>query len=245
MAAVASTRDPPRSEDTFFAGMAAAIILTALLGFSRTYFLRPILPVPTPAPRELTPLIHLHAALSVSWVLLLLVQVRLVAAKRIDVHRKLGVAGAVLAALLVVVGILTALHGVARGVAPFGLDPHRFLIVPLSSIGLFALFVVAGITARRTPQSHKRLMLLATIALLPPAIARWVILLGLGPQVVLVVSTLFLLPLVAWDLKARRRLHPVTLWGGLLLVASGPLRLMLSQTAGWLTISERLADLVK
>ncbi len=97
---------------------------------------------------------------------------------------------------------------------------------------------------RRDAQSHKRLMLLGTIALLPPAIARWVLLLGLGPAVVLALSTLFVVPLVIWDLKTRKSLHPVTLWGGLLVVLSGPLRLGLAQTDGWLKIADWLVGLV-
>jgi hypothetical protein len=225
--------------------MAAAIVVTALAGFARTYFLRPLLPVLAPAPMALTPLIHVHGLLFTGWVLLLLVQVRLVAAKRITSHRRLGVAGAAMAGLMVVVGTLTALYGVVRGVAPFGIDPRRFLIVPLFSILLFVVFVVAGVRARRDPQSHKRLMLLATIAVLPPAIARWVLLLGLGPPVVFAVATLLLVPIVAWDLKTRQRLHPVTLWGGLLLVVSGPLRLALAQTDGWLVLSNWMVGLVK
>ena len=230
------------SERRFFSAMAALIVFTAVAGFARTYFLRPVLPAA--AQPELTPLIHVHGVLFTGWVLLFLVQVRLVAAKRIDLHRRLGVVGAVLAALMVAVGTLTAVQGVVRGVAPFGIEPRRFLIVPLFAIGLFAGFVFAGVRARRDSQSHKRLMLLGTIALLPPAIARWVLLLGLGAPVVLLISTLFLLPLVAWDLRTQRRLHPVTLWGGLLLVVSGPLRLVLAQTDGWLRISAWLVGLV-
>jgi len=72
-----------------------------------------------------------------------------------------------------------------------------------------------------------------------------VVLLGLGPRVVLAIAALFLLPLVVWDLKTRQRLHPVTLWGGLLLVVSGPLRLVLARTDSWLKLAERLSDLVK
>jgi hypothetical protein len=238
-------RDNRRGEHTFFSAMAAAIVFTALAGFARTYFLRPLLPAPTPSPSGLTPLIHLHGVLFTGWVLLLFAQVRLVATKRIGLHRRIGAAGAAMAALMVVVGTLTALHGVVRGVAPFGMDPRRFLIVPLFAVGLFAVFVVAGIAARRDGERHKRLMLLATLALLPPAIARWVLLLGLGPPVVFAVATLFLLPLVGWDLKTRRQLHPVTIWGGLLLVVSGPLRLALAQTDGWLALSDWLVGLVK
>lgn len=225
--------------------MAAAIIFIALAGFARTYFLRAVLPPMAPAPPALTPLLHVHGLLFTGWVLLFFVQARLVATGRIGLHRRLGVAGAGMAALLVVVGILTALQGVVRGVAPDGMDPGRFLIVPLVAIGLFAIFFFAAIRARRDAPSHKRLMLLATIALLPPAIARWVLLLGMGPQVVFAVATLLLVPLILWDLKSRRRLHPVTLWGGLVLVASGPLRLLISQTDAWLTISNWMVGFVR
>lgn len=234
-----------REEHRFYSAMAVAIVLVALAGFARTYFLRPLLPVPASPLRELTPLIHLHGLLFTGWVLLLLAQVRLAATKRMGLHRRLGVAGAVMAALMVVVGTLTGIYGVVRGVAPFEIDPRRFLIVPLFAIGLFAVFVVAGVWARRDAQSHKRWMLLATIALLPPAIARWVLLLGLGPPVVLAVATLLLLPLIGWDLNTRRRLHPVTLWGGLLLAVSGPVRLILAKTDGWLVISDWLVGLAK
>lgn len=233
------------AERRFFTGMAAAIVITAVAGFARTYFLLPVLPAPVPAPHGLTPLIHLHALLFTGWVLLFLAQVRLVAARRIDLHRKLGLAAAALAVLMVGLGTLVAIQGVVRGVAPFGMDPRRFLVVPLFAVILFAVFTAAGLQARRDPQSHKRLMLLATIAILPPAIARWVLLLGLGPPVVFAVATLFLVPLVVWDLKTRGRLHPVTLWGGLLLAVSGPLRLLISRTDGWLVVADGLVGLVR
>ena len=244
MATAGSTADNLPSERAFFSGMAALILAVAVAGFARTYFLRPLLPVPTPALPGLTPFIHLHAALFTGWVLLFLAQARLVAASRIDLHRRLGMVGAVMATLMLAVGMLVAILGVVRGVSPLGMDPRRFLIVPVAAIGLFAVFVAAGIRARRDPQSHKRLMLLGTIALLPPAIARWVLLLGLGPPVVFALATLFVVPLVVWDVKTRGGLHPVTLWGGLLLVLSGPLRLLVARTDGWLVISAWLVDLV-
>ena len=245
MATSGLASDHRRSEHRFFTSMAVAILLAVLVGFARTYFLRSLLPAPTPAPLGLTPLIHFHSLLFTGWVFLLLVQARLVAAKRIDIHRRLGMAAAALATMMVGIGTLVAIQAVVRGVGPFEMDPRGFLIVPLFALGLFAVFVVMGIGARRDPQRHKRLMLLATIALLPPAIARWVLPMGFAPPVVLIVATLFLVPLVVWDLKTRGRLHPVTLWGGLLLVVSGPLRLALAHTEGWLSISDWLVGLVK
>ena len=245
MAADESRPGSEQSERAFFSAMAAAILFAVFVGFARTYFLRTVLPAPSPPPLGLTPLVHLHGLLFAGWAVLLLVQARLVAATRIDLHRRLGMVGVLMALLMVGIGTLVAIHAVLRGVAPFGMDPRRFLIIPLFALGLFALFFIAGVRARRDPQSHKRLMLLATIALLPPAIARWVIQIGLGPPFVLAIATLFLVPIVVWDLKTRGRLHPVTLWGGLLLVISGPLRLALARTDGWLAISDWLVGLVR
>jgi hypothetical protein len=234
-----------RTERAFFGGMAALIAATAFLGFARTYYLRALVDAPSPPLPTLTPLLHLHGVLFSAWVVLLFAQSRLVAAGRIDLHRRLGIAGAALAVLMIVVGTLTALQGVLRGVSPGGIDPRRFLAVPLFALLVFGLLLFAGIRARRDPQSHKRLVLLATVALLPPALARWVIVyLGLGPPVVLALSTLFVLPLVAWDLRTLGRLHPATLWGGLLVIASGPLRLAVAFTDGWLAFAEWAVALV-
>lgn len=74
LATISSTLENTRGERRFFSAMAAAIVVMALAGFARTYFLRPLLPVLEPAPMALTPLIHLHGLLFTGWVLLLLAQ---------------------------------------------------------------------------------------------------------------------------------------------------------------------------
>ena len=61
---------------------------------------------------------------------------------------------------------------------------------------------------------------------------------------VLGATTLFLVPLVVWDLRTRGRLHPATLWGGLLVVLSMPVRLAIAFTSGWLGFADRLTSLV-
>jgi hypothetical protein len=48
---------------------------------------------------------------------------------------------------------------------------------------------------------------------------------------------LFLVPIALWDLAQRGRVHPVTLWGGVALVAAQPLRMALSQTHAWLAFA--------
>jgi hypothetical protein len=235
-----------RTEQAFFSGMAALIAVTILLGFARTYYLRNLLATPSAPLPSLTPLIHVHGLLFTGWIVLLVAQTRLVAAGRVDAHRRLGIAGAAMAVLMIGVGTLTALQGVVRGVSAGGIEPRRFLAMPLFALVVFGLLLFAGVRARRDPPTHKRLVLLATIALLPPALARWVIFyLGLSPAVVLALSTLFVLPLVLWDWVTLRRLHPATLWGGLVVVASGPLRLAIAFTPAWLAFADWAVALVK
>jgi hypothetical protein len=121
---VVSTR--PRTR-RFFVGMAIAIAVTVFAGFSRSYFLKAYYGTP-----ELSLLLHVHGLVFTSWVLLFLAQTTLVAADRTDLHRRLGVGGAVLAALVLIVGTTTAILRVKGGSAPIpGVPPLAFLAVPL------------------------------------------------------------------------------------------------------------------
>jgi hypothetical protein len=75
-------------------------------------------------------------------------------------------------------------------------------------------------------------MLLAMVSLLPPAVSRWPIAVR-HPLVILGVVVLFLAAAPAYDLMARRHIHPISLWGGLALLASIPLRFAVSRTEAW------------
>ncbi|HSP19895.1 MAG TPA: hypothetical protein VLQ79_10285 [Myxococcaceae bacterium] len=246
MTQVAIARAPRLSERAFYTGFTVLMAAVVFAGFARTYYLRPLVPAPALVGQlPVTRLIHLHALLFSGWMLLLVTQARLVATRKLALHLRLGAASVALAVLMVCVGTVTALQAVARGVSPPGLDARRFLVVPLFALGVFATLYTAAIVERRNPQAHKRLMLLATIGLLPPALARWLIFyLGLGAPVVLGVTTLFLVPLVVWDLKTRGRLHPATLWGGLFVVLSVPARLAIAFSPAWLGLADRLTSLV-
>ena len=90
-----------------------------------------------------------------------------------------------------------------------------------------------GLALRRRLETHKRLMTLATIALMSAPLARipWVF--RAGPPGFFGLTDLFIVAMLVYDLATRRRVHPATVWGGLVLVASQPLRLMISGTAAW------------
>ena len=227
-----------RRDRLFYTGMAVLAAALVFVGFARTYYLKDLFGRP-----PLVPLVHLHGILFTSWFVLLLSQATLVAAKRTDIHRRLGAVGAGLAGLMIVVGPITAIRAARRGFGPpGGLSPLVFLVIPIFDILVFAILVAAGLYYRRQSQTHKRLMLLATIAILPPAMARlpFAFILATGPLAFFGLADLVLLACIFYDVVAHRRLHPAYLWGGLLLVVSQPLRLAVGGTGAWLAFAHWL-----
>lgn len=219
-----------RGRRRFYVGIALAIAITVFAGFAPTYYLRYYYQS-TP----LRGLLHLHGVVFTAWVLLFLTQATLVSAGRVALHRRLGVAGAVLAGLVVVVGTTTALANASAGRSPLGVPPLSFLAVPFFDMVVFAGLVATGLWYRRRTDIHKRLVTLATIALLGAPIAR----LPFGAAMVglpgvFALADLFIVACIAYDLTTLRRVHPATLWGGLAIVISQPLRLAISGTGVWL-----------
>jgi hypothetical protein len=213
----------------FYVAMALAFGLTVFAGFSRTYFLK--LHYGTPA---LSLLLHIHGVVFSAWVLLFAAQTTLVAARRTDLHRRLGVAGAVLAGMLLVLGTTTAILRVRGGSAPIpGVSGLAFLAVPLFDMVVFAILAGSGLALRGRLETHKRLMTLATVALMSAPLARLPWVFRAGPPAFFGLTDLFIVAMLVYDLATRRRVHLATVWGGLVLVASQPLRLMISGTAAW------------
>jgi hypothetical protein len=219
------------------------IPLIVLAGFARSYYLKGFFG--TPALPSL--LVQLHGLVMTSWVVLFVTQVSLVATGRTRTHQRLGVFGAILAALIVIVGVLTAIAGAARGATP-GPPTLQFLVVPLVDMLVFATLVGTALYLRRRRLDiHKRLMLLAAVNLLTPAIARiplHFIETG-GALAFFGLTDVCLLACVAFDTVKNRRLHPVFLWGTLLIIASQPLRLMLAGTDVWMRFATTLVGLVR
>lgn len=230
---------PPRATGKYdrvlYGGIAIASALTVLAGFAPTYFLRFFDggPKATVSGGPFTTLLHLHGALFTAWVALFIAQTTLISTRRVAVHRKVGVLGAVLAGLMVIVATFTAIGTARRGGAPPGIDPLAFLAIPLFDMVMFATFVTAALLRRRDKESHKRLMLLAYASILAAAAARLPGVLPLGPLGFYGLAFLVVVAGVIYDYASRRRVHPVYLWGGGLLLASVPLRLALSGTPAW------------
>jgi hypothetical protein len=218
----------------FYVGMALAIAITVFAGFSRSYFLKAHYGTP-----ELSVLLHVHGVIFTTWVLFFLAQTTLVASGRTYLHRRMGVVGALLAALVLIVGTATAILRVKGGSAPIpGVPPLSFLAIPLFDMLVFAILVGTALYFRHRLELHKRLMTLAMISMLPAPIARLPFdLLKAGPPAFFGLADLFIVALLVYDLATRRKVHPATAWGGLLIVASQPLRLLISGTPTWLAFA--------
>lgn len=169
--------------------------------------------------------LHLHALLMGAYLLLLLTQTSLVATGHVAAHRLLGMAGAVLAAALVVVGFVlipTIYHQVFDGlraapplVRPQVLGLLTFLeniMLVQGRIGIvFAILVFLGVRARATdPGFHKRMMILSIAGALPAAFDRIKWIPTTLPERPLS-SDLYILvaiaPMFLWDVFRNRRVH--------------------------------------
>jgi hypothetical protein len=235
VSAPSSTRLAGRRFDhLFFAGMILLMLATVFLGFARTYFLAGVFHAPLPSA-----IIHIHGALFSCWMLLVLTQTTLVSAHRVDIHRKLGLAGFGLACLMVVMGVLATADELRRmGSLPPPPDMRAFSIVPLTSIALFGLFIGLAYRARKDSALHKRLILLGMTDMMVAAIARWPF--PFVYQIVgnaELVSCFFIAALLLYDLWSTHRIHRATLWGGILIVFVQQTRLHIGATAAWHTFA--------
>lgn len=217
-------------EKRYYIAAAVGSILIVFAGFARTYYLKGFFDSP-----PLLELVHLHGIVMSLWFVVFLVQVALVASRRTDIHRKVGVGGTVLAAIMVVIGVATAISATRRDIAADP-SPLEFLVVPLGDLLVFVILVAAGIALRGKLSTHKRLMLTASMSLFPPAIGRLPLdfILNGGPLAFFGLTDLVILVVIAVDTVRNRRLHPAFGWGALLVIVSQPLRLMLAGTDVWM-----------
>jgi uncharacterized membrane protein YozB (DUF420 family) len=225
-------------EQRFFGILAAVAVLLMFCGFARTYYLKPWTDAPA-----LSVLVNVHGIVFTGWIALFALQVTLVGRGRIALHRRVGTAGAVLAALVVALGVTTAIAAAQRGHSPEAtVPPLAFLAVPLFNIAGFAVLVGAALALRRDPAAHKRLMLLATITLLMPAISRLPLesVRAGGLPLFIALTDVLVFACFAWDIASRRKVHRATLRGALLIVLTQLASLVVARSAAWLAFARWL-----
>lgn len=235
----------------FYVTMAIVCAMFAFVGFAPTYW------APLAGGRfSAAPVVHLHGMLFFAWTLLFILQTSLAANGHLSRHREFGVLGVSLATAMLFTGTLVAIHRLRTGLAAGEGDVARaFSVVPFTAILLFAVIVTIALLNVRRPQVHKRLMLLATIALLQPAVARWFVWLipatpGLSPHTAVLrsivpgaIADLLIVAAVVYDWRTRGRPHPAYLIGGACILAVQLLRVPVGVSPFWLATADWIATL--
>jgi len=222
MATLVSRPVRTRTDDINFTTMSVVMLAIVVVGFAPTYFLKGAVFAHLPSL-----LVHIHGAAFSSWIILFIVQNLLIASRNVRLHRKLGYAGAVLAGCMVVLGVMADTAVIRRGgVTPTFTTPQFILINDLG-VALFGALVACAVWQRRNGPIHKRLMLIATIAITPQAINRYAILVH-KPLITPVVLYTLLLSVIIFDIATRKRPYAVTIIASLLTAAVFPVANALS-----------------
>ena len=220
MATIAQPAVRIRRDRLFYTSMGLAIAAVTFWGFAASFYLSPWLTPPATTPRW-SSLLYVHAGLFTAWMALMISQPLLIAARGVALHRRIGLAGAGLAAAMVLIGNWTAVGAMDGGFIGMG-DPLRFYAVPFFAINSFAVAVFFAILWRNRAETHKRLILLANVGLLGAAIARIPIdaLQAGAPFTFLFLPNFVTVAGILYDWRTRRRVHKVWIWGGLAMLIS-------------------------
>jgi hypothetical protein len=225
--------------------MSGTVFLIVLAGFAPTLYLRAFLDVP-----EIPAYVLLHGIVLTAWFVGVFLQATLVAAHRTDIHRRLGWIGAGLGVATLSLSLAVTLAFVPRQSA-LGMAAlpalARIFWANLAALLCFTVFLSTAVARRRQPHVHKRLMLLAAISVVQPAIARirgWPLFEGVDPGAFSLVGLSLLVGAVAlYDLSVNRRVHIATLLGGMFFLGSRAFSLyVLAPSDFGLALVRRLAE---
>lgn len=228
-----AARRQDRSQIYLAAGVVATLI--AFIGFWPTYF-GPLLQGSV----EATLLVHVHAVVQVAWLALFIAQIVLASTGHLRLHMRVGRWTMAYSIVVIVVGLMLAFDTAGRTVAlGDAVRGQRQLFGLLREILFIVPFIAAGWIYRDRPETHKRLMMVAAVMLLVPAVGRMRYLFGenLGLWQFMLVWPLPVYLLMLHDFAKKRLVHPVYLIGVAAMLMER-LVLPLRDTATWLAMSE-------
>jgi hypothetical protein len=231
--------DRPRSR--VYVGFALLVLASALVGFFATY-LRPMWRNEFHGPWQA----HVHGALLACWLLVFLAQALLVRARRVAVHRTLGWAGVALVPLVALSTMAMGVYAMHRDLAAgLGEIATSTLVGTITSPLIFAALVAAAVANRRRPDVHKRLMLLALLAITWPAFFRFRHYFPTVPRpdvwFALVLPQLLVLLAMLHDRLRLGHVHRVYLTVGLAFMAEAALETWLFDGPAWRVLAHAVA----
>lgn len=221
-----------RGRSAFFLGLAGALTVTALVGFARSFYLQPLFDAP-----PLTTLLIVHGVAATAWFATLTAQALLARRGQIGLHRTVGTWGwlVALAVALSAVAIIvtTATDGVKT---TSGLPESVGMFLQIGSVSWFSGLVLLAWRNTRRPDYHKRLIAMATIAMMAPVFARISRLFrdgGPPPFDSAYAASVFIAALAWHDWRTLGRLHPVTLLAGGGYLAFVAVRMPIARSEVW------------
>lgn len=198
----------------FAVGVAVAMFLVNFAGFVPTFFLRPFFDVP-----QIPLYLYVHGVLGTAWFALVVTQAVLIANREFTRHRQLGWIGVGLGVVLIGLGVYTSTHMVPRNAAAHPLsaaDIELYGFVTAADLAGFVIFptlVALAIYFRRRVDIHMRLMLIATLEITGPAVARIASWSATYSTIIGIVMLGLIASFVVHDLWTRRRIHLATILG--------------------------------
>ncbi len=238
----------------FYVWMAAICLLLVIVTFAPSYWLQ--LPAGTVIGSAG---LHLHAFLFAGWLILFLLQSWFAATGRIRHHRTWGLLGVVLAISMLYSGIDSTIREMEHGLAHGNSKAIPFALGPIVWILLFAGFFTAAVATIKHLEYHKRFMVLATIAIMPPTVGHvlFSLLVGDGPgirpglavgeppdfalAVFALIADLLIIPVLIFDWRTRGRPHKAYVLGGSVMVLAQLSVIPLGGTALWRMIGNAMA----
>ena len=212
----------------FFEAMAWIFLLIVIAGFGALNLLMPEQTSP------MRPTLLLHTALFGAWVVLLIGQSRLIAARNIALHRRIGAASVALAVAMVLAGCAVIREAYLRpGWSIAGMSPQASTMFPVSDMIFFPLAYTLAILNRHKGAAHKRYMLFAGMVMLDPALARLIAAFGLFPPVIIAAELALVASVIVYDRRTLGRVHGATWFGAGIIAVTYPLAFFVAQTPFW------------
>lgn len=240
-----TAREQLRPGQGFFVVMAVLAAVVALIGFAST-FLVPI----ARGSFAGSPAIFAHAAATFGWIALFVLQPSLIRAGAYDIHVRTGMLGALLAIAVAITGVQVGVFATERDLAA-GVGPTAIstILGVVTGMTVFLALVAAGIAFRKNPDTHKRLMLLATIVVLWPA---WFRFRHYFPDVprpdiwfALVAADSLIVIAALRDKLALGCVHPVWLFVGSLVIIEHTFEALMFDTPAWRAVAHAVFDVLR
>ena len=236
------TEIPLKRKSRYFLVASCLALLVTLVGFFKTF----ILPS-TRGTFSAPAVIYVHGGLLFLWTTFLVMQSMLIRMRKLQAHRLMGFIGLSFIPCVVISTIAAGVFVLKRDLAlGGGQTAISNLVGAFTGPIMFAILVTAAIAYRRRPEFHKRLMLLAMIAIIWPAFFRFRHYFPsvAHPEVVfgLILPDSMVLAAMLWEKITIGRVHAVYLTAGSALIAENIAEVILFDTSGWRVLANWLAS---